>query len=119
MSELLLSWDGPILIAYYQMKSVDSGMAESVVNQRLTFTNGVPCLVLVKNHALTSMTKGARDFFSSEVGTQGIMAAAIITDTVYKQSLTNFFLSVTRPNIPTRMFKDEQKAKEWLLTFQI
>jgi hypothetical protein len=101
LSELLLSWDGPILIADYQMKSADRDMGESVVNQRLTFT------------------KGARDFFSSEVGTQGIMAAAIITDTLYKQSLTNFFLSVTRPSIPTRMLKDGQKAKEWLLTFQI
>lgn len=117
-SEVLFSWEGPILIADYQMKFIDREKAELMVQQRIEFTKGEPCLVMVKNQTLMILNKGARDYLSSELGTHGIMAAAIITDTGFKKSLTNFFLSVTRPNIPTRMFKDEQKAKEWLLTFQ-
>jgi hypothetical protein len=64
------------------------------------------------------MSKDARDYLGSSEGVLGLIAIAILTETILKEFLINFFLRVSRPPFPTRMFKDESKAKAWLKTLQ-
>ena len=118
--ELVLSWEDGILVADYQMKTLDLDldMAKAIVEKRLKFTGGEECVLLIKNQNLTSMSKDARDYLGSSEGVLGLIAIAILTETILKEFLINFFLRVSRPPFPTRMFKDESKAKAWLKTLQ-
>jgi hypothetical protein len=63
------------------------------------------------------MDKEARDYLSSDSANEGLIAGAIIMDSVFTSILGNFFLSVNKPNIPARMFTDKDQAIKWLRKF--
>jgi len=46
-----------------------------------------------------------------------VSAVALIVDTPLSRMLGNFFLSVSKPMAPTRLFQDEASAVAWLLEF--
>jgi hypothetical protein len=52
------------------------------------------------------------------VGTTQVKAAARVTGSDFNNALANFFLAVNKPMIPTRLFTDKQKAKQWLQQFK-
>lgn len=104
-----------ILIATYKAGiNVTIDIAKEVVKKRLEFTEGKSLPNLVYNGGVVSMDKAARDFFATSEGTQGVSAGAIILDSVFTSFLGNFFLKVSKPPIPAKLFTDEKKAIEWL-----
>ncbi len=106
--------DGLLIATYQSGLEINLSIARSIVSDRLSFTEGRPYPVLIYNLGVVSIDKEARDFFSSADGTIGVRVAAIITDSAYKVSLTNFFLLVTRPPLPVKLFQQDTKALRWL-----
>ena len=85
-----------------------------MVNWRIEFTNNTPYPLLIKDSGVVSMDKSARDYFSSDEGTKNVLAGALMLDSGFSRILGNFFLKVTKPKIPARIFTDEKEALEWL-----
>lgn len=80
-----------LLIATYKKGlKVSLDMAKEIVNARLELTNHKPLLVIVYNQGVVSMDKKARDYLSSNEGVKGIIAAAIVLDSL-RILLGNFF----------------------------
>ena len=104
-----------ILIATYKKGiRVNLEIAKKIVQDRLTFTGNKPMVALIYNQGVISMDKEARDYLSSSAGIEGLKAGAIILDSTFTSILGNFILSVSKPKIPAKMFKNVSQAIKWL-----
>ena len=70
--------------------------AKELIRKRLEYTGGVPYVSLVTYEKVQSVDKAARAFFAKE-GAEGIIAAALLVNSVYTEFLGNFFLRMTKP----------------------
>ena len=103
-----------ILHSTYQPGIITLEIAKEVVRYRKEFCNGKPHKGLVKSYQTSKVTKEARDFFSSEEATHDLKAVAIVQDSGFGAALANFFMIVTKPKMPVKLFTSEEKALEWL-----
>ena len=103
-----------ILNATYKPSVIDIEVAKEAVRVRKEYCNEQTFPHLIMDSSVAKLTKDARDYLSSEEATEGIAAAAIITNSVFKQTMINFWITVTRPKIPVRLFIKKSDASEWL-----
>jgi hypothetical protein len=92
-------------------------VAKEIVKQRLTYMDGTHYPILITGEGIRAMDKQSRDYFSKE-GTEGVLAGAILVNSVYTEFFGNFFLRITQPEIPAKLFTDEKKALDWLKQFK-
>ena len=62
--------------------------------------------------------KAAQDYLASKEVTSLNIAMAILTSSLMTVLLANFFIKFKQPATPTKMFKNEEKAIKWLLSFK-
>ena len=110
--------DDLLIATYKKGVKLSLDMAKEIVKARLEFTNHKPSLVLIYNQGVVSMDKKARDYLSSNEGISGIIAAAIVLDSPFGSFLGNFFLSVTKPKIPARIFSKKEEALKWIQKYR-
>lgn len=103
-----------VLRATYKPSVIDLNIAQEAVKLRKEFCNHKRYPHLINDYSVAKMTKSARDFLSSPEATEGISAAAVITNSLFKRTMVNFFVNVTRPKIPVKMFVNEEEAMFWL-----
>lgn len=103
-----------ILNATYKPSVIDLEVAKEAVRVRKEYCQNKTFPHLIMDASVAKLTKDARDFLSSEEATEGIAAAAIITNSVFKQTMVNFWITVTRPKIPVRLFIKKTDAADWL-----
>jgi hypothetical protein len=109
-----------ILVATYKKGvKVNLEIARKIVSDRRQFLGNKSVPVMVINQGVLSMDKEARDYLSSAEANVGLKAGAIIMDSVFTSILSNFFLSVSKPNIPARMFTNQEQAMKWLRKFNL
>lgn len=108
-----------IIIATWKASSINLDIAKNAVSSRLSVTAGQNYPALIKMKSVKESTKEARDFLSSEKGCDGIIAGAIYVDSIIGNMLATFFIYLNKPTIPTKIFKDEGKAIEWLEQFVV
>jgi len=106
-----------ILIATWKATFINLDIAKNAVSSRLLVTAGQNYPVLIKIKSIKDSTKEARDFLASEKGCDGIIAGAVKVDSVLTNMLATFFIYLNKPLIPTKIFKDETKAMQWLEQF--
>src|SRR6187455_665021 len=85
-----------ILIATYKKDvKIDLDIARKIVSDRRAVMGNKSMPVMVLNQGVISMDKEARDYLSSPDANRGLIAGAIISDSVFTSILSNFFLSVS------------------------
>lgn len=112
-----LELENNILIGIICCDLVDLEYAKKVVTSRQELTKGENFPILVKLYSFKKLTKEARDYFASKQACEGILAGAIYTESVLENTIANLFLLLSPPAIPTKVFKNEEKAMEWLKQF--
>jgi hypothetical protein len=113
-----LSFSNGILCGRYLPNKIDLKAAQEIVAARKAFSNNKPYPVLADTRMVTKVTKEAREYLSSPEGIAGVLAGAIISDSTFSAFLANFFLKVSKPPIPTRIFTDRHEALAWLSRFK-
>lgn len=108
-----------IMIATWKKSFVDLTIAEKTVNGRLMAAAGQKYPMLAKIKSIKESTKEARVFLASEKACEGLIAGAICVDSALENMVATIFLYMSKPVIPTKIFKDETKAKEWLAQFVV
>lgn len=103
-----------IIIVTWKNSYINLTIAEQVVKDRLNVTNNQKYPVFIKIKSIKDSTKEARDFLASEKGCEGITASAIFVESIVENMIASFFVFLNKPRVPTKIFKDEAKAKEWL-----
>jgi hypothetical protein len=113
-----LEMDNGILIGTYKPNvKITLKVAKEIVATRLSFISNKTMPALVLNQGVIKMDKDARDFLSSPEGTKGIKCAAILINSTFISFTVNFFLKVTKTNIPVKTFTDKKEALIWLQQF--
>src|SRR4030095_8046080 len=93
-------------------------IAKEIVRTWQDFTEHKPVRQLVYNQGVVSMDKKARDYLSSEEAVGKIIAGAIVLDSPFGSFLGNFYLSVSKPKMPARIFSKTENALKWLDKFR-
>jgi len=109
--------DGIVIVTYKKGITITLDVAKEIVRTRMEFTSNTLYPMLVLDEGVVSAEKSARDYFSNE-GTKGLTAGAFVLKSVYSTFLINFYLKVTNPKVPFKIFTDKGKALEWLGQFK-
>ncbi len=72
--------------------------------------------LLIDSRGIRSMTRDARNQFTTKGRETNTMAFAIIIDSSLSKVIGNFFLGINKPAVPTRLFDNETDAEAWLKT---
>jgi hypothetical protein len=93
-------------------------IATEIVKTWQDFTEHKPVRQLIYNQGVISMDKKARDYLSSEKAVGKVIAGAIVLDSAFGSFLGNFYLSVSKPKMPARIFSKTENALKWLDKFK-
>ena len=103
-----------LIFATYKLKVRTHEAVMSVVNLRKPFTQGNYYPAIIKYYSpVKTETKTSR-FLASPNGFEGISATAVLTDSIYKSTLMNFFIEVLPTWILVRLFNNEKNVSLWL-----
>ncbi|MBC7696395.1 MAG: hypothetical protein H7141_13225 [Burkholderiales bacterium] len=103
-----------ILVGTYLTKFIDLKMAQSTVIDRMKLYGDKDYPLLIHINNVQHVTKDARDYFASKEACQKIKSCAIITNSIVTRVIANFFLTLNKPLVPTKLFTNVEHAKEWL-----
>ncbi len=92
--------------------------AKKIIYDALAIAGDKTYPVLTDIRDMPPHNKDVRDYFASDPENSA-SANAILVSSSISRILANFFLSINRPNIPTRIFTDQAKAAKWLEMFPI
>jgi len=106
-----------IIVGTLKPDIVDKLIAQKAVISRLELSHGKSFPFLINIKSVKTVTKEARDFLASEEGCKGVTAASILIDSVIGSMIGNFFIRISKPLVPTRLFTNEEDAKKWLFKF--
>ena len=69
---------------------------------------------LIDMTKVKSMSREARAFYAGPEPMKALTAVAILTNSNMGKLVANFFLGLTKPQLPTRLFTDADAAIQWL-----
>lgn len=110
--------NGILYVTYSPDAVITLNIAKEITKQRIEYTNAVPCPLLISYEGLKAFDKESRDYSAAAEGIKGVLAGALLTNSVYTEFFGNFFLRITKPEIPAKVFTDKAKALEWLEQFK-
>lgn len=114
-----LELEDDLLIGYYKKdKKIDLTAAKQIVRDRLALAGDQPVLALAINLGVKNMTKDARDYLASEEGVKKVIAGAIIVGSPVGSFIGNWYLSISKPLVPSRIFTRKEAAIKWLQQFR-
>lgn len=73
--------------------------------------------LLIDSRGIKSMTREARNQFSTKGRETNTKAFAILIDSPLSKVIGNFFMGINKPAVPTRLFDNEAEAEKWLAQF--
>lgn len=115
--EKYFSWVGEDGIARTEVKpQAEIGLEHALENTKLieTFFNGDRFPLLVDVRKIKSISKEAREHFSIKDRESVVSACAILISSPLSCMVGNFFMSINKPDIPVRLFTNENDALSWL-----
>jgi len=75
-----------------------------------------PCCVIVVIDSLTSQDSEARRIYAAGMQPSMFYAVALIVTNPLARAIGSFFLGLTRPPVPTRLFESVEDAAAWVAT---
>jgi hypothetical protein len=108
---------GPIIRARF-LPGAEVTLADARENIAVTarLTGGARAPILVDLRQLRSQSAEARAYLAGPEATRVSLAVALIVGSPLSVAIGNFFLGFNRPAVPTRLFRDEEAALQWLAT---
>ena len=106
----------PGLIENYIKPGVNIDVADAweIKKSNLELSIGNNYAVLVFSGHLSSVSKGAREVVASRQFVGKTIAKALLVDSLGHRIVGNFYLTVNKPLITTKIFTDRETALNWL-----
>jgi len=108
------SEDGVIAVLWDPGVVVEVADIETVLEAELSLLGTDDAIVMVDSREVRSMTRAAQRLTAQHPIAERTLALAILIAGPVSRMLGNFFLNVSRPSYPTRLFTDEELARAWL-----
>ena len=77
---------------------------------------GRPCCVIVVIDSLTAQDSEARRIYAAGMQPSLFYAVALIVSSPLARAIGSFFLGLTKPPVPTRLFESVEAAAAWVVT---
>ncbi len=110
--------EGVLHSSYSKEIDIDLQIAQEVVSYRVMYQENQDYPVVAYGEPVNSMTKEARDFFANDVGLKNVTALAIVINNALEKMLGNFYIKVSKPKVPTKLFTDLDSAIDWVKQFR-
>lgn len=101
---------------YKEQELLNAEIADICVEDRFKFCDYKSYPVLADIRNVKGFTKEARDLLAKK-GNDLVDAAAVLVNSPVERMIVNFYINVSKPAKPTRMFTDEKRALIWLKRF--
>ncbi len=103
-------------ILYGEMEAIDVTLpiAKKIIKFRSDNFPGDHVHLASMKTGNISITREARDYFSSKEGCVGIKKIALIVNSPLMNMLGNIFIKLSKPVIPTKLFTEQADAIKWL-----
>jgi hypothetical protein len=113
-----LDEDGIIIAigSSHQLHTLEHAIENTKINAELAGAVRRP--FLIDMNKVKTMSREAREYYAGPEPRKSITAVGIVTNSSVGKAVANFFLLLTKPSVPTRMFTDVKEAKEWLLQYK-
>jgi hypothetical protein len=108
--------DGTVVLAFADGCRLDAANTAPVVQAHLAAAAGEKRPTLADVRGMRSATRESRELAAGPNVAAITARMAIIVGNPVTRLLGNFFLVVTKPKYPTRLFTDEPAARAWLRT---
>lgn len=106
--------ENEVMIVTWKVTNVDLNAAKRGVENRLQVAGDKNYPMLVKIKSMRDSSKAARDYLASAEGSKCIAATAIYAESVLDKTVASLYVALNKPHVPTKVFRDEGKAKLWL-----
>lgn len=106
--------DGTIVVRFNAACHLTKPLAEEVVAAHFELCRGRRHRVLADVRGMLSVDRGARELANESPAGQLTARMAILVGNALSRTIGNFFLKVTTPHYPTKIFTDEAQARVWL-----
>lgn len=104
-----------ILYAIYYSSIIDLELAKKIVKERTEFTKHQCVPAIITCEGRIEITKEARKYFSTLKGTLGLSHVALVYEnSTANKLLMNFMIKMHPPIVPTKIFKNKEKAISWI-----
>jgi hypothetical protein len=114
VARLWLGEDGIVRIIHVSGAEVTLEDARETMAAYLKLNQGKRCPLFVDTKTMKSMSRETRKYYAGEEAAKVASAAAIIVGTPVSRVLGNFYLGLSNPHLPSRLFSSEEEALEWL-----
>lgn len=97
------------------------GLAEAKENMEYNrkASAGKPRPLLADMTRVRSISKEAREEYVKEIDDPFVTAVALLTKSSVSRMIGNIFIGLNNTTVPTRLFNDPEKAREWLLQYRV
>ncbi|KAF0164831.1 MAG: hypothetical protein FD157_1995 [Rhodocyclaceae bacterium] len=109
-----LGEDGIVRIMWIPGAEVTLEDAEESMAAYLQINQGKRRPMVVDTSQMKSLAREARHLYASEEAAKVASAVGLIVGTPVSRVLGNFYLGLSNPHLPTRLFDSESEALEWL-----
>ena len=114
VARLWLGEDDIVRVIHVPDAEVTLADAEETMAAYKKISQGKRYPLFVDTKKMKSFERGARLYYAGEEAAKVASAVALIIDTPLSRVLGNFYLGVSNPHLPTKLFTDEDKALSWL-----
>lgn len=109
--------EGILHFIYKPNTLIDLEAARVIVRDRLHFQKGESYPILCDLRQLKTVNKAAREYLA-EYGCINALAVAIIIEKTYSGTLSQAFIKISNPSVPTREFTAVPEALGFLNDFK-
>jgi hypothetical protein len=114
LNTVWLGEDGIARVIHVPGAEVTLEDAQETMAAYLKLNQGKRRPLFVDTKSMKSIDREARKYFAGEEAAKVACAVALIIDSPVSRVLGNFYLGVSHPQLPTRLFSSEAEALEWL-----
>jgi hypothetical protein len=91
-----------------------------MMGQVMEFVGGIKHKALIDMGKFTSSTQESRDLYKNSPYINAYRCAdAFVVSSYATRFLVNVFITINKPNIPSKAFTEDDKAIEWLNSFSL
>lgn len=114
-NDYALFWiaDSILFCEYKPEISIDLQVAQRIVADRIHFQNEKSYPILCDIRGIIDTDKAGRDYLAQS-GSVLTKAVALITDQKVSLTISNFYLKISKPSVPTQLFTKEEEAISFL-----
>lgn len=109
--------NGLLFFVYKPQIVLDIKAAKKIVSARLKLQNERRLPILCDARGVKFTEKQARDYFANE-GSAMAIAVAFLINPPLSEGIAEFYMSTSKPVVPTKIFTNRDEALNYLLPFR-